>query len=84
MSIFVTYTLIIGIIIFLLYIVIPQFINSITELIINIPGYYNDFTVWLENFGFGISDSLLNDLISSFVKWFTDLIKSIKMSDLTL
>ena len=82
LSIFVTYTLIIGIIIFLLYIVIPQFINSITELIINIPGYYNDFTVWLEDFGFGISDSLLNDLISSFVKWFTDLIKGIKMSDL--
>ena len=82
LSIFATYTLILGVIAFLLYIVIPQFINSITELIVNIPGYYSDFTVWLDNLGFGISGSLLNDLIASFVKWLTTFIKSIKMSDL--
>lgn len=79
-----TYLLILGIITFLLYIVIPQVITSITELIANIPSYYSSFTEWVKSLGFGISDSVINDVLSKALGWLVNYIKNFDISDLVV
>lgn len=83
-SVITTYILILGVLAFLLYIVIPQLVSSITELVTNIPAYYTDFIVWLKSIGIVLDDSLISNTFETVLDSILKFVQSIKLSDLVV
>ncbi|MBQ2676157.1 MAG: AI-2E family transporter [Clostridia bacterium] len=79
LSIVTVYILALSAISFLLWIVVPQFVSSISRLVNNFENYYNSFSAWLAHITNGNADA--NQLLLSGTKWFTDYITNLKLDD---
>ena len=79
-----TYAIILGVLAFLLYIVIPQLISSVTELVTNIPAYYTDFIAWLNGIGIVLDDSFITKAFETVIDSLLKFVQSIKLSDLVV
>ncbi|MDO4978009.1 MAG: AI-2E family transporter [Eubacteriales bacterium] len=75
-AIFVSYLIVFGFIIICLVYVIPQLIESISDLSASLPGMYTAFTSWLRNFAYNnefLSNNFVNNIINTMTPKILDL-----------
>lgn len=75
-AIFISYVIVIGFIVICLVYVIPQLIESISDLSTSLPSMYTAFTSWLRNFAYNnqfLSNNFVNNIINTMTPKILDL-----------